>query len=94
MVAHIYDSMELFLSFMAVVTLAHNLNLRVIAEGIETEEQQDFLRLLRCDEGQGYLLGRPAPAELIDWGKLNPKRKQSVVSSPRPAENTRLVINE
>ncbi|HMH43558.1 MAG TPA: EAL domain-containing protein [Pyrinomonadaceae bacterium] len=75
---------------MAIVALAHNLNLRVIAEGIETNEQHDFLRSLKCDEGQGYLLGRPAPAELIDWVKLNPKRKQSVVASHRPAENVRL----
>ena len=79
---------------MAIVTLARNLNLRVIAEGIETDEQHEFLRLLRCDEGQGYLLGRPAPAELIDWTKLNPKRKQSVVVNHRAAENVRLVINE
>ena len=46
---------------MAIITLAHNLRLNVIAEGIETEDQFAFLKLLRCDEGQGYLLGRPAP---------------------------------
>jgi EAL domain-containing protein (putative c-di-GMP-specific phosphodiesterase class I) len=79
---------------MAIVTLAHDLNLQVIAEGIETNEQHDFLRSLKCDEGQGYLLGRPAPAELIDWTRLNPTRKQSVLASPPPAENIRLVINE
>src|SRR5438309_7397093 len=78
----------------AIVTLAHNLNLQVIAEGIETDEQHEFLRLLGCDEGQGYLLGRPAPAELIDWIKPNPKREQSVVASLRAAGNVRLVINE
>jgi EAL domain-containing protein (putative c-di-GMP-specific phosphodiesterase class I)/FixJ family two-component response regulator len=50
---------------MAIVTLAHNLRLRVIAEGVETEEQLNFLRLLRCDQGQGYLFDKPAPAELI-----------------------------
>ena len=51
---------------MAVVTLAHNLRLKVIAEGIETEDQLKFLRLLRCDRGQGYLFGKPAPADLIE----------------------------
>ena len=37
---------------MAIITLAHNLKLRVVAEGVETEEQKTFLRLLRCDEGR------------------------------------------
>ncbi len=51
---------------MAIVTLAHNLRLKVIAEGIETEDQLKFLRLLRCDRGQGYLFGKPAPADPIE----------------------------
>jgi EAL domain-containing protein (putative c-di-GMP-specific phosphodiesterase class I)/AmiR/NasT family two-component response regulator len=53
---------------MAIIVLAHNLRFKVIAEGIETEDQLKFLRLLKCDEGQGYLLGRPAPAEQFNFG--------------------------
>jgi EAL domain-containing protein (putative c-di-GMP-specific phosphodiesterase class I) len=48
---------------MAIITLAHNLRKKVIAEGIESEDQLAFLRLLRCDEGQGYFLGRPRSSD-------------------------------
>ena len=66
---------------MAIMTLAHNLQLRVIAEGIESEEQVTFLRLLRCHEGQGYLFSRPVPAEVFrTFLTAPPKRKPNVVS--------------
>jgi EAL domain-containing protein (putative c-di-GMP-specific phosphodiesterase class I) len=45
-----------------IITMAHSLSLRVVAEGVETEGQADILRLLRCDELQGFLLGEPMPA--------------------------------
>jgi len=48
-----------------VIALGHNLNLKVIAEGVETEEQSKLLRLLRCDQFQGYLFSKPVPAEQI-----------------------------
>jgi len=48
---------------MAIITLAHNLRLRVVAEGVETAEQLRFLQLLRCDEIQGYFFSRPCSAD-------------------------------
>jgi EAL domain-containing protein (putative c-di-GMP-specific phosphodiesterase class I) len=48
----------------AIVTIARNLGLRVVAEGIETEAQARILRDLGCDYLQGYYFARPLPAEL------------------------------
>lgn len=46
----------------AVVAMSHSLKLKVIAEGVETLEQLEFLRSLKCDEIQGYFISRPVPA--------------------------------
>ena len=44
-----------------IISLARSLRLKVVAEGVETEEQAKILRLLRCDQMQGYLISRPVP---------------------------------
>jgi diguanylate cyclase (GGDEF)-like protein/PAS domain S-box-containing protein len=60
----------------AIIGLAHHLQLRVIAEGVETAEQMEFLRRQGCDEMQGYLLARPMPAaQALEWlGSHRPGR--------------------
>lgn len=46
----------------AIIELAHSMNMRVVAEGVETSEEAQFCRNLNCDEMQGYLFSRPLPA--------------------------------
>ena len=50
----------------AVVKLGHSLGLQVVAEGVETPLQLARLREIGCDRGQGYVFGRPRPAELVE----------------------------
>ncbi len=50
----------------AIITLAHNLNLQVIAEGVETADQLNFLKEYLCDVTQGYFFSKPLPAQEIE----------------------------
>lgn len=51
-----------------IISLAHKLNMMVVAEGIEDDIQLAFLQGEKCDEGQGYYFSRPLPAEMHDLG--------------------------
>ena len=50
----------------AIISLGHSLNLRVVAEGVETQEQMDFMRRHGCDEVQGYFFSRPLEAPAFE----------------------------
>lgn len=49
-----------------IISLAHSLKLKVVAEGVETEAQAKFLRSLHCEQMQGYLFSRPVPADKME----------------------------
>jgi diguanylate cyclase (GGDEF)-like protein len=49
-----------------IITLAHSLKLKVVAEGVETEEQSRLLRQMQCDEMQGYLFSKPVPCDVFE----------------------------
>jgi len=57
------DAFENLVIVRTIVSLAHNLGLDVVAEGIETERQRDFLADINCECGQGYLFSRPLPQD-------------------------------
>ncbi|EMG9894776.1 EAL domain-containing protein [Enterobacter hormaechei] len=65
----------------AIIALAKTLNLKVVAEGVETAAQQTFLTELGCNTLQGYLLGKPITAQAImeqcQHGEMSPSRMQS-----------------
>jgi EAL domain-containing protein (putative c-di-GMP-specific phosphodiesterase class I) len=50
----------------AIISLAKSLNLKIVAEGVETDEQLQFVKLYQCDEAQGYLINEPVPAEQFE----------------------------
>jgi sensor c-di-GMP phosphodiesterase-like protein len=50
------------------IEMGHELGMHVIAEGVETKDQLDFLHLKGCDSAQGYFFSRPLPAnEMVVW---------------------------
>jgi len=61
-ITNMSDNPDNLMIVTTIISLGHNLGLKVIAEGVETEEQAKFLRLLRCDEMQGFLISKPVPS--------------------------------
>ena len=59
----------------AIISLAHSLHMKVVAEGVETEDQADLLRAQQCDEFQGYLFGRPVQPD--EFTRFLTKEKSS-----------------
>jgi CheY-like chemotaxis protein len=69
---HNVDAMTLVST---IISLAHALRLKVVAEGVDSQEQANVLRLIRCDEVQGYLFGQPLPRDkLIEVLRELPQR--------------------
>jgi diguanylate cyclase (GGDEF)-like protein/PAS domain S-box-containing protein len=68
----------------SIIDLSHVLNIKVVAEGVESQDQLDWLKTFGCDKAQGYLLGKPMPAQ--DFEKL--LRKQ--FDKNKPNHSTKL----
>jgi diguanylate cyclase (GGDEF)-like protein/PAS domain S-box-containing protein len=79
---------------LAIISMAHSLKLRVIAEGVETRPQLEYLRRNRCDEIQGYYFSRPLPAgemgQLVEAGKCLPAGPDA----PAQPAQTLLIVDD
>jgi EAL domain-containing protein (putative c-di-GMP-specific phosphodiesterase class I) len=63
----------------AIISMGRSLNLQVIAEGVETAEELEFLQVHKCDGAQGYYFGRPVPAE--QFAELFTRERIQVLSA-------------
>ncbi len=81
----------------AIIALAHNLGLKVIAEGVETKEQLDFLKSRGCDQYQGYYFAKPMTAKEFQKrmrsGQWSPPAKKKA-SSVRAAKRRKPATGE
>ena len=78
---------------MAVISMAHSLNLQVVAEGVENEAQFNFLRSKGCDEMQGYFFSKPVPADEMT-SMLQEKRRLELDEVKGRAATTLLLVDD
>src|SRR6185295_19657208 len=71
-----------------IINLAHSLRLNVVAECVETEEQARLLRLLGCNEMQGYLFSKPVPFDIFASKFLAPETSSDAGDASRAAPGT------
>ncbi len=73
-----------------IINLAHSLRLKVVAEGVDSEEQSRLLRLLNCDELQGFLFSEAVPVEIFEKRFLtrSPESKNQNVSTVQESQGT------
>jgi EAL domain-containing protein (putative c-di-GMP-specific phosphodiesterase class I) len=81
-VADMTTSSEKLAIISAVISLGHALDMKIVAEGVETEEQSKLLRLIKCDEMQGYLFSKPVPLERIETLLADGGRLPAIPESP------------
>jgi EAL domain-containing protein (putative c-di-GMP-specific phosphodiesterase class I) len=62
-----------------IISMSRSLNLKVVAEGVETQAQLDFLKRLRCDQMQGFLFSKPLPLDELEalFRRRSPERGES-----------------
>ena len=74
----------------SIISLAHGFDLKVVAEGVETAEQQKLLQLLRCDQMQGYLFSKPIAKDELE-NLLRSERSKGATELCRSPPNPKFV---
>lgn len=77
----------------AVIEMAHNLKLRVVAEGVETEAQLNYLRRQRCDEIQGHHFSKPVPAAEFE-AMLQADKRLTLLDETQKRAQTLLIVDD
>lgn len=78
----------------AIIAMGHSLNLRLIAEGIETAGELSYLRSLACDDMQGYYFSRPVPAPVFEQMLREDRRLEFAAENGGPHDKTLLLVDD